>query len=812
MNEISIKSEQLSFYKLFAEKNYSIEIPIIQRDFAQGRDSAERIRNDFLDALYAYLDDGIPLRDLDFIYGDLDSQNNLIPLDGQQRLTTLFLLHWYLALKEAQYESFRKVVFTEKTSKFLYKTRTSSEDFCNALLENGLDLNNLLVSDENQQNAVSKTIKDSPWYFLFWEKDPTVQSMLRMLDSIHEKFSTSNGFYDKLVDSGNPVITFRFLPLKDYGFTDDLYIKMNSRGKPLTNFENFKARFEQHLTDKQFHSNKYKLIFNGEETDANPNTYFSHRIDTKWAKLFWHFKIKREKKVDDEIVVDFEIDSLMMNFIATLGINHAALTKSEIRELIDSQNELPFSFYSELDSDFVYTLIKILDILSSDHRLKTFLGKNHYYNELASFKNIINKNFSDAAYWERIQFYAYYSYLIYNEGNDTGLFNWMRVITNLSTNTMPYNNDTEFINSIRNIKAILPNSNKILQYLKSEDARNLRGFNQTQIKEEKIKAHLITKNEEWNECILKYEKHGYFKGQLTFALSFAGIEAYFDDNNSCNWSEEDNAVYFNKFNSYILKVFSLFSNTGVVNDAMRNHRLHRAILSKGNYLILAKSNLSFLNDSHRDVSWKRFLQGEGERKDKRKYLKEVLDDPLFDEKNLEVLEQIAKNYKSSIEAWRTKFIEFPVVFNHLGAMKFIRLNNLDTVYILKGERRSGEHAELFSLCKYYELKEDIFFKNPNPFKLFGYYYPNGDYSPSFYLRYWKFGRHEFFLKGSSSTANKIMLMLYDENRNDCSSELIDTFKAFGFSSTENIYFFLTVNENEVRDTLVSFCKKMENLV
>jgi len=30
---------------------------------------------------------------------------------------------------------------------------------------------------------------------------------------------------------------------------EDLYIKMNSRGKPLTAFENFKARFEQDIAD-----------------------------------------------------------------------------------------------------------------------------------------------------------------------------------------------------------------------------------------------------------------------------------------------------------------------------------------------------------------------------------------------------------------------------------------------------------------------------------------------------------------------------------------------------------------------------------
>ena len=71
-----------------------IEIPIIQRDYAQGRkdDEATLIRDRFLDALIAAArsDEGMGL---DFIYGELRS-GVLRPLDGQQRLTTLFLMHW----------------------------------------------------------------------------------------------------------------------------------------------------------------------------------------------------------------------------------------------------------------------------------------------------------------------------------------------------------------------------------------------------------------------------------------------------------------------------------------------------------------------------------------------------------------------------------------------------------------------------------------------------------------------------------------------------------------------------------------------
>ena len=74
-----------------------IVIPSIQRDYAQGRDSdtIKRVRDNFLDALY----NAITVKPivLDFIFGDVVLENEInkfTPLDGQQRLTTLYLIHW----------------------------------------------------------------------------------------------------------------------------------------------------------------------------------------------------------------------------------------------------------------------------------------------------------------------------------------------------------------------------------------------------------------------------------------------------------------------------------------------------------------------------------------------------------------------------------------------------------------------------------------------------------------------------------------------------------------------------------------------
>ena len=91
-SEFAVEDEMVSLNR--------IVIPIIQRDYAQGRedDETRRIRERFLDSLYKAIM-GTPIK-LDFIYGDIDVDGVMTPLDGQQRLTTLFLLHWYAAKKE----------------------------------------------------------------------------------------------------------------------------------------------------------------------------------------------------------------------------------------------------------------------------------------------------------------------------------------------------------------------------------------------------------------------------------------------------------------------------------------------------------------------------------------------------------------------------------------------------------------------------------------------------------------------------------------------------------------------------------------
>jgi hypothetical protein len=252
-----------------------IEIPIIQRDYAQGRDTSAvaRIRANFLSVLHAALTSTDP-GSLDFIYGDV-VEGTLRPLDGQQRLTTLFLLHWYVAWRANRLDQ------EQGWKRFEYATRPGARRFCKCLTQ----------SNPPIDACLRQWFEDQPWFLHTWYHDPSIQSMLVMIDAIHERFSDMDHLaaWDRLVDSANPAISFHLLPTREMDLGDDLYIKMNSRGKPLTHFENFKARFEQLLE----HAHPERL----EE--------FSRKIDGSWADVMWPFR-GNDDIVDDEFLNYFQ--------------------------------------------------------------------------------------------------------------------------------------------------------------------------------------------------------------------------------------------------------------------------------------------------------------------------------------------------------------------------------------------------------------------------------------------------------------------------------------------------------------------------
>lgn len=264
----------MNFQELLNSKEYTqICIPRLQRDYAHGRVSrkVEDIRHDFLKDIFS----GKPLS-LNMVFGDVDDktlprEKRFIPIDGQQRLTTLYLLHIYA-------HKCVDGINIENLKKFCYETRQSSNDFVKALLSEKWPTP---VGEETLGDA----IKNCHWFWWTWNSDPTVSGMLTMLSDIYRSHQHTKTFPN--LDS----ITFDFQDLKENNLNETLYIKMNSRGLPLTEFEQIKCGMEEEISK----------IDDFKNVNKNANAYFpedlkltrfdqkwSWQMDRSWSEWFWN--------------------------------------------------------------------------------------------------------------------------------------------------------------------------------------------------------------------------------------------------------------------------------------------------------------------------------------------------------------------------------------------------------------------------------------------------------------------------------------------------------------------------------------------
>lgn len=604
--------------------NNKIEIPIIQRDYAQGRSEENRIANGFVSKIKNKLLVKEKLN-LDFVYGKLEN-NVLIPLDGQQRLTTLFLLHWFLATKEKEETEQLNEKIKTVLSNFTYETRPSSQDFCKKLVKEGV----LLI---NNQEILSETIENQKWFSLSWKSDPTIKAILNMLNIIQELFQdVDTKLFDHLTSS-ECVITFNYLPLDKFKLTDELYIKMNSRGKPLSEFENFKANFSSFL----------------EETEKS-------KLDNDWYDIFWKIENDKEKL---EIK---KIDNQFYNFFSNITLNFYVEKHNIDKSYID--NYYLFDYYEEVYKNLILPIEHIKLILDA---LESYLDEANYFTDFIKSTNI--------TYWERVRFYAITKFFIkqgkINDANKTVYENWMRVCKNLINNSL-IQSPVEFFTAIRSIDELSTGLNDIYNHIISNNF--VSGFLKSQQEEERIKAELLLlSNLNWKEEILKIENNSYFDGQIGFILNYAKVDGVYD---------------LNKFKIYanILNVlFSQFKES-------RDFLFQRALFACNYYIVDVSSSKTFCNfetglRSKMD-NWRKVFN------DVAKTL--VLKD-LLDQVEIESLESdlkvIIKNYNNN--DWKKIFINNVRVITH--CCNFQIKKNGTKVYLSRSNANNWKRkAELYT--------------------------------------------------------------------------------------------------------------------
>lgn len=595
-------SNKTSFWKFICNTN--IEIPIIQRDYAQGRIGEEHLRQNFLSDLKMALDSKKSLK-LDFVYGSVDKLK-MQPLDGQQRLTTLWLLHWYIALRANKMEE-----ACQKLKNFSYETRISSREFFKTLCQPA-HFERFYI---NPNTSIVEFITCQTWFPTAWKQDPTIQALLRMLsgtklndkhgeditDGLEELFqdTTPEEFEDywNILTSEDAPIVFYQLPLDHFGLSDDLYIKMNARGKQLTMFENFKADLIGYIREQAQDNEEWESLL-------DIKTGIPISLDTTWMDLFW--KNRSINNRVDEIYFEF-LNRFFLNYHITdiEGENdkyYAYLTGKEQKNVITYNSLESYKWKSHIDKGLYEDLKKILDNFAASnveqHELACPWFKKFYYipqyetdtNRKNSNVDIERKSLKvhDLTQQQRVVFYAICKFFKEGAANTDlekkDLKNWMRFVWNMASVRNPDGGlAIDSVSSMKSVISVLSgfDAHNIYKELKHYDNTAPNNAFGRQLIEEIEKAKIILADDDslalykgscskqdgsiyntWEEIIKEAEQFAFFDGGIRFLIrnnadewtvgffdeKWTNAQRFFDKNGI-----KDTEEYKYKSNALVLK-------------------------------------------------------------------------------------------------------------------------------------------------------------------------------------------------------------------------------------------------------------------
>lgn len=491
-----MNNDIFSFYELL--QTYKVQIPIIQRDYAQGRTKNLTICKNFLKTIKESVINDKNIN-LDFIYGNVD-KDIFLPLDGQQRLTTLFLLHWYSFVRETNMEN----SIRESLKKFTYETRLSSRRFCDSLLNNSFSVDDSIL--------ISEQILDSKWFFTSWKYDATIRAMLNTIDVIHEIFKDVDSIWDALVNRKK--VIFHLLILENFGLSDDLYIKMNARGRVLTPFENFKAEIQDKSTKENW------------EEGCDEVDKFSYKIDSAWTSFLWH-NFKKDNSVDNAHM-NF-ITTIVMATLSTGQLLKGAERIEVIRRLNDSNSDRELVKYiDEKTFHYIYDVYELYCNLVNKDGLP-LLNINlwrHTPEKNLLYEILLGANTS---YTHKILFYAQTEYLLRNRTIVQERYEeWMRVVRNILSraditvdgkrNDIVRSPET-FYGAINLVNELAEGCGNIYNYLCTTSP--LSSFAREQVKEEILKAEIINNRNEQKDLLFRTEDNELLRGRIMFALECA---------------------------------------------------------------------------------------------------------------------------------------------------------------------------------------------------------------------------------------------------------------------------------------------------
>lgn len=495
-------------------EKYRIEIPILQRDYAQGRKSQSKIANEFLSAIFNVLNGKRQSLHIDFIYGYQENDKFLL-IDGQQRITTLWLLHFYLYKKAGCLEQIKDLL-----KKFSYNTRRSSAKFCKNLLKKDFDINQKpseAIKNKGGEFEKTKNLNN----------DPTIKAMLNMLDWIFEEVKSKEDIQKLAENLDN--ITFDLFDMGKFELGEELYIKMNARGKQLSKYENLKSFIEK---DSKI-SKEQKLLEN---------------IDTNWSDYF--FDSKNLEK----------FDTRGCNFLhyATLffALEREEIESKDIKKAIENPNQQVNEFYKPLQDienikllDRVISLCILFDTLEIQEVVK--IKDSSFFDEILRYPNI--------CYFFSILFFVKENREVENI-DKSALNDYLRVCRHFIENHR-LDKPEDIPSFFKLFKHLSQGYENIYQFLIGSPTYEFhKNIYTLEVKKAKLILASREGGENWEEILNQTSEHKVLKGWIDFLLDFSDEEFDFEsyskksDSKKSEFLKQPNLYKFQQYANITMQI------------------------------------------------------------------------------------------------------------------------------------------------------------------------------------------------------------------------------------------------------------------
>lgn len=699
--------------------DYIIYVPEFQRNYLQGDDSNESIkykRDRLLDDIFNCIESQSKSINLGFIYGRVEESYKgklFYPYDGQQRLTTLYFLYLLIYFKFNKYDEIDSI--KEKLS---YQTRISTNRFIESFLSWILDSKEKDNIYNDFWNKDGKDLKgfimSQDWFMMTeWNYDVSIINMLSIIVEISRRIKENLGdktgivnFIDK--DENNP-FQFDFIYVDDISKSDDLYIKINARGKALSPFENLKSDIDKYWKDEdktKLDAEWTEYVWNQlDENDKNKEKSFDNSFYNLLSNIFYlQYLVGLDlNDINDKIL--FEIENKYKKGI----VDKEWITQ----ELCKVSCPMISSFLDAMIGSF--KSIKDKQIESVNRKI---FGLGDYQNN-----NGQNKMERADLFEVFVYYYSVSSLFTKNDMEFTdkrNLLNEIEIVTNrIIENQRPYlDSPTNLVKALQSVKALIDNSIKshgVYKFFLSIDngtKESIRkGLMKEQVEEEILKAKLIDKDSRYVALFNKGYSELKNKGQLGFIF-------YLIKNNKSLSKIGIEDVSYEFFEKTLNQIISI--QNFIIGEFTNYELLLRAILAKakGSFFWKRRNNLlSFpLLNNDRDISLHAFLNCYSSNNPNDVEYKLNLLDGLREVLNLfdsnkdnieEVLKRIIEDYKKTdSNVWYKFFVIYDGVFKQCRNGNIYYYSD-KYVLLLDKKFRSGQWCEYYTFALSKALSEAL---------------------------------------------------------------------------------------------------------